>query len=53
MGQPPNSTQAIERINSVLSSQGWGNGFGHSFRIGGASYYLAQKVNPEIVHLAG
>ncbi|KIJ48733.1 hypothetical protein M422DRAFT_109094, partial [Sphaerobolus stellatus SS14] len=26
---------------------------GHSFRIGGASYFLAQKVDPEIVQIAG
>ncbi|KIJ42976.1 hypothetical protein M422DRAFT_170431, partial [Sphaerobolus stellatus SS14] len=32
---------------------GWGTTFGHSFRIGGASYYLAQKVNPEIIRIAG
>ncbi|KAF8573543.1 hypothetical protein K439DRAFT_1556198, partial [Ramaria rubella] len=44
---------AIDRINSILNSHGWGNSFRHSFRIGGASYYLAQKVDPEIVRLAG
>ncbi|KAG1879817.1 hypothetical protein F4604DRAFT_1579058, partial [Suillus subluteus] len=26
---------------------------GHSFWIGGASFYLAKKVNPEIMRLAG
>ena len=27
--------------------------FGHSFRIGGALFYLAQGVNPKIVRIAG
>ncbi|KAF8572979.1 hypothetical protein K439DRAFT_1376880 [Ramaria rubella] len=45
--------RTIDRINSILNSHGWGNSFRHSFRIGGASYYLAQKVDPEIVRLAG
>ncbi|KAF8576008.1 hypothetical protein K439DRAFT_1292150, partial [Ramaria rubella] len=43
----------IDKINSILSSNGWGNSFRHSFRIGGASFFLAQKVDPEIVRLAG
>ncbi|KAF8575605.1 hypothetical protein K439DRAFT_1369578, partial [Ramaria rubella] len=46
-------TCTIDRINSILSSHSWGNAFGHSFQIGGASYYLVQKVDPEIVCLAG
>jgi len=45
--------KALGRINSILRAWGWGTTFGHSFRIGGASFYLAQKVNPEIVRLAG
>ena len=44
---------ALSFINSLFQSQGWGNTFGHSFRIGGASFYLAQKVDPEIVRLIG
>lgn len=44
---------ALEKINSVIMSHGWGTMFGHSFRIGGASFYLAQGVNPEIVRIAG
>ncbi|KAF9473547.1 hypothetical protein BDN70DRAFT_762043, partial [Pholiota conissans] len=44
---------ALTHINSILSAQGWGNAFGHSFRIGGASFYLAAGVNPEIVCLHG
>ncbi|KIJ55426.1 hypothetical protein M422DRAFT_151091, partial [Sphaerobolus stellatus SS14] len=39
--------------NNVFLANGWGTTFGHSFRIGGASFFLAQKVNPEIVRLAG
>ncbi|KAF5366868.1 hypothetical protein D9757_011918 [Collybiopsis confluens] len=44
---------SLSRVNSVLASMGWGNAFGHSFRIGGASYLLAQGVSPEIVCIAG
>ncbi|KAG2031172.1 hypothetical protein BDR03DRAFT_807940, partial [Suillus americanus] len=40
-------------INSILVAWGWGTTFGHSFRIGGASFYLAKKINPEIVRIAG
>ena len=45
--------KAITRINTILGAWGWGTTFGHSFRIGGASYYLAQKVNPEIIRIVG
>ena len=45
--------KALLRINGILMSMGWGTSFGHSFRIGGASYFLAKKVDPEIVRLAG
>ncbi|KAJ3820544.1 hypothetical protein EV361DRAFT_806532 [Lentinula raphanica] len=51
--RPMVKSKALERINGILSEWGWGTAFGHSFRIGGASYYLAQKVDPEIVRLAG
>ena len=44
---------AMERINEILEHKGWTSTFGHSFRIGGASYYLAQKVEPEVVRIAG
>ncbi|KAG1898427.1 uncharacterized protein F5891DRAFT_900974, partial [Suillus fuscotomentosus] len=40
---------AMERINSILIEWGWGIFFGHSFRIGDASFDLAKKVDPEIV----
>jgi hypothetical protein len=45
--------RALDHINSILSANGWGNAFSHSFRIGGVLYYLAQKVSPEIVRIAG
>lgn len=44
---------ALERINGILNGMGYGTTYGHSFRIGGASFYLAQKVDPEVVRLAG
>ena len=46
-------SKAIHYINTILKSWGWGTTFGHSFRIGGASFYLSQKVDPEIVQIAG
>ncbi|KAJ7936562.1 hypothetical protein B0H13DRAFT_1589461 [Mycena leptocephala] len=44
---------ALDRINAILGAWGFGTAFGHLFRIGGASYYLAQKVSPEIIRLVG
>ena len=46
-------SEAIGRINSIIRTWGWGTTFGHSFRIGGASYYLSQNVSLEIVALLG
>ena len=43
----------MEHINSILNAWGWGTMFGHSFHIGGASFYISQKISPEIVRLAG
>ncbi|KAG1785192.1 uncharacterized protein HD556DRAFT_1190001, partial [Suillus plorans] len=43
----------LKHINCVIAAWGWGITFGHFFRIGGASFYLVQKVDPEIVRLAG
>ncbi|KAI0732584.1 hypothetical protein C8Q72DRAFT_743636, partial [Fomitopsis betulina] len=40
-------------INRHFSALGYGTTFGHSFRIGGASFYLSQKVDPEIVRIMG
>ena len=51
--QPMVKSKAIGRVNAIIKAWGWGTTFGHSFRIGGASYYLSQKVNPEIVRIAG
>jgi HD superfamily phosphohydrolase YqeK len=44
---------AIEHINQIFKAWGYGTTFSHSFRIGRASFYLAQKVDPEIVRIAG
>jgi hypothetical protein len=51
--RPMIKSPAIDHINAILKAWGWGTTFGHSFRIGGASFYLAHKVDPEIVRLAG
>ncbi|KAF8877633.1 hypothetical protein BD779DRAFT_1448411, partial [Infundibulicybe gibba] len=51
--RPMVKSKALDRINAVIGAWGWGTTFGHSFRIGGASFYLAQGVTPEIVRLAG
>ena len=51
--QPSVKAPAISKINKILSSAKFGNTFGHSFRIGGASFYLAKGVSPEIVRLHG
>jgi hypothetical protein len=51
--RPMVKTRAMDRINNILSAWGWGTSFGHSFQIGGASFYLSQKIDPEIVRLAG
>ncbi|EMD36177.1 hypothetical protein CERSUDRAFT_95528 [Gelatoporia subvermispora B] len=44
---------ALQRVNGIFVALGLGNTYGHSFRIGGASFYLAQGVSPEIVRIAG
>jgi hypothetical protein len=41
--------KVLAHINSILKSWNWGTMFGHSFRIGGASFYLAEGVSPEFV----
>ncbi|KAG1796935.1 uncharacterized protein HD556DRAFT_1218953, partial [Suillus plorans] len=51
--RPMVKQHALKHINCVIAAWGWGTTFRHSFHIGGASFYLAQKVDPEIVHLAG
>ncbi|KAF5347622.1 hypothetical protein D9756_010664 [Leucocoprinus leucothites] len=47
--RPMAKDAAMKRINSISQEAGLGKTFGHSFRIGGASYFLAKKVDPEIV----
>ena len=51
--RPMVKTKAIHRINAILKSCGWGTTFGHSFRIGGASFYLSEKIDLEIIRIAG
>ncbi|KAG1797492.1 uncharacterized protein HD556DRAFT_1233538 [Suillus plorans] len=51
--RPMAKVRAMERINAILVAWGWGTSFGHSFRIGGASFYLAKKIDPEIIQIAG
>jgi hypothetical protein len=48
---PMVKSTAIDHINSILKAWGWGTTFGHSFRIGGASFYISQKVDPEIMRV--
>jgi hypothetical protein len=50
--RPMVKQRALERINCITAAWGWGTAFGHLFCIGGASFYLAKKVDPEVVHLA-
>ncbi|RDX52202.1 hypothetical protein OH76DRAFT_1345635 [Lentinus brumalis] len=44
---------ALQFINTVFEARGLGSTFGHSFCIGGASFYLSQKVDPEVVRIMG
>ena len=44
---------ALAFINGRFTGMGIGTTFGHSFRIGGASFYLSQKVDPEVVRIMG
>ena len=39
-------------INAIFQAWGWRTSFGHSFRIGGPSFYLAQGKNPEHIRTA-
>ena len=45
--------KALSRINAIFQTWGWGTAFGHSFQIGGASFYLAQGKNPEHIRITG
>jgi len=51
--RPMAKPRVLERINTILSANHAPRTFGHSFRIGGASFYMANKVDPEIVRIAG
>lgn len=44
---------AMSFINARLTGLGYGTTFGHSDRIGGVSFYLSQKVDPEVVRILG
>ena len=43
----------LECFNSILIANGTPRIYGHSFCIGGTSFYMASGVNPEIVRMAG
>jgi len=43
----------MERINGILDANRVPRTYGRPFRIGGASFYMANKVDPEIVRIAG
>ncbi|EPQ55316.1 hypothetical protein GLOTRDRAFT_41871, partial [Gloeophyllum trabeum ATCC 11539] len=51
--RPMARSAALARINGILYSLGWGTAFCHSFRIGGASFFLAKGVSPELMRIAG
>ena len=51
--QPMLKVAAMNKINSVLSNLGWGNSFGHSFRIGSASFYMAKGVETKVIRIHG
>jgi hypothetical protein len=51
--RPMVKSKAIAHINAILKTWCWGTTFSHSFRISGTSFYLSQKVDPEIVCIAG
>ena len=44
---------ALRTLNGRLLNLGFGTTFGHSFRIGGASFLLAQGAIPEVVRMMG
>ncbi|PCH35577.1 hypothetical protein WOLCODRAFT_166343 [Wolfiporia cocos MD-104 SS10] len=43
VARPLLKTAALRRINAVFTAMGWGTSFGHSFRIGGASFFSLTK----------
>ena len=51
--RPMAKPKFMKRFNDILEENKIPRVYGHSFRIGGASHYLACGVNPEIVRLDG
>jgi len=51
--RPMAKPRFLDRFNAVLSANGVPRIYGHSFRIGGASFYMASGVDPEVVRMAG
>lgn len=51
--RPMAKPRFMERVNGILTSNNSDRIFGHSFRIGGASYYMANKIDTEVVRIAG
>ena len=43
----------LKRVSGIWTRAGDGQFFGHSLRIGGASFYLARGVSVEIVRMLG
>lgn len=51
--RPMTRELALRAINDRFRALGLSSTFGHSFRIGGASFLLSQGVDPEVVRLMG
>ena len=51
--RPMTKTRFTERVNGILTANSSQRIYGHSFRIGGASYYMANKIDTEVVRIAG
>ena len=51
--RPMTRDAALRTLNGRLLGLGYGTTFGHSFRIGGASFLLAQGTSPEVVRMMG
>ena len=51
--RPMTKSAFLDRFNTILDSKKLPRVYGHSFRIGGASHYLANGVNPEIIRIDG
>jgi hypothetical protein len=51
--RPLTRSAVLKRLNTILVPRGFGTSFGHSFRIGGACFFLAQGRDPQLIQLAG